>query len=101
MLRQPPRSTQSRSSAASDVYKRQTEEGEGKPAVRGVAIAERGDRPADTLVENTREEWTPGSGAAAGADRQSLARAARGVRDDNWERLALSLIHISEPTRQY
>src|SRR5450756_2754629 len=61
MIRRPPRSTQSRSSAASDVYKRQDEDR----------------RPVRAVV---------------GQHEEIRAGLAGGVR-------ALSLIHISEPTR--
>ena len=70
MIRRPPRSTQSRSSAASDVYKRQ--------GAHGVEIAiGRGDggfRTETVAIDN----YIPSTNV-----------------------LALSLIHISEPTRPY
>ena len=70
MIRRPPRSTLDRSSAASDVYKRQ------KRFVIGVAA---------------RRDADPVSGAA---NRNRVEMVEYAV-------LALSLIHISEPTRPY
>ena len=69
MIRRPPRSTLDRSSAASDVYKRQ----DLYPAQRGCG---RGREAADRRTD-----------AGHGAVEQPV--------------LALSLIHISEPTRPY
>ena len=69
MIRRPPRSTLDRSSAASDVYKRQVDPPGGGPRL---VEAEGSERDADL-----------GGPAVGGAAR------------------ALSLIHISEPTRPY
>src|SRR5665809_165672 len=69
MIRRPPRSTQSRSSAASDVYKRQP--------VRG----SRGLRGRRRQLQPRRPRRRGGAGDHGGAAP------------------ALSLIHISEPTR--
>ena len=71
MIRRPPRSTLDRSSAASDVYKRQPRGADGDPGVPGELRAAVGD---DVGVAVRR-----GSAAA----------------------VVLSLIHISEPTRPY
>ena len=70
MIRRPPRSTLDRSSAASDVYKRQVEEA--LLAHPGVAEA--------SVVGRPDGEW--GEAVVAFV-------------------VALSLIHISEPTRPY
>ena len=70
MIRRPPRSTQSRSSAASDVYKRQLED-------RFLKLGRHAER-ADALH------------VGMATDRQQAGMLA-----------ALSLIHISEPTRPY
>ena len=69
MIRRPPRSTLDRSSAASDVYKRQSE---------------------SLAVENQRK--AEAAAATAVVDRSNA---------QTQQRLALSLIHISEPTRPY
>ena len=69
MIRRPPRSTLDRSSAASDVYKRQAQ-----AALAGHGLAH---------------------GDAGGADKLAQRLRRLGIDD------ALSLIHISEPTRPY
>ena len=84
MIRRPPRSTLDRSSAASDVYKRQL-------LVAGYAFdrfKSAGNAPAglETLV------LPAGRGVFAGATSKEL-------REGCLE--ALSLIHISQPTRPY
>ena len=76
MIRRPPRSTLDRSSAASDVYKRQR---------LYIAV-----QPADQ--------------DAVARDGRVVDQAAAGgvmVKDVSDPRLPLSLIHISEPTRPY
>ena len=75
MIRRPPRSTQSRSSAASDVYKRQVDDGKGAYVVEQRVD---GDVPAEGILRRTPE----------GVVRVCLL-------------FFLSLIHISEPTRPY
>ena len=70
MIRRPPRSTLDRSSAASDVYKRQELAG----------------------IEKVYKRGTPGEVAVL---RGATLEVKRG------EVVALSLIHISEPTRPY
>src|SRR5450756_2899817 len=87
MIRRPPRSTQSRSSAASDVYKRQGQrdpgEGERQGAWRGAEQRPRGHKPLQVL----RQPWQmidihchilPGvdDGAAALDDSVAIAEAA-------------------------
>ena len=73
MIRRPPRSTLDRSSAASDVYKRQA------------------------------ERWRPGTVVLVGALLRHGFRGLLpgGVRRQDAADRALSLIHISEPTRPY
>ena len=86
MIRRPPRSTQSRSSAASDVYKRQVLEGlvdkliRRHPHIFGEAEAK---DTAEVLRQWERIKKTE----AHSAGLESI--------------LDLSLIHISEPTRPY
>ena len=70
MIRRPPRSTLDRSSAASDVYKRQVEERELYMSIHNVK------------------------------DPTSISEVEKLKFDIN-NRLKLSLIHISEPTRPY
>src|SRR5450756_1870131 len=102
MIRRPPRSTQSRSSAASDVYKRQIGDG---GVVRGVfglgrdvserrraeRALERSELRLRTLVNETNQmTWVTGLDGAIDSP----------VGD--WTAFtgqSLSLIHISEPTR--
>src|SRR5428012_842 len=100
MIRRPPRSTQSRSSAASDVYKRQ-----------GRSCA----NPKDQRTERRTATRNPGSalwiqrmksmnrttialslGVLAGLPGAALAQAGH---DAHHPGTPLSLIHISEPTR--
>src|SRR5450756_3233246 len=117
MIRRPPRSTQSRSSAASDVYKRQL-------AVRVEAdeheLAVRRDQHLAILLEVAAYLLALGDHACVVADRFRLDSAASGelaaerlrpalrelarreqpaVGDAGAGVLQLSLIHISEPTR--
>src|SRR5450756_3251746 len=90
MIRRPPRSTQSRSSAASDVYKRQgySDEGWIELATRSEAAG------ADMLELNVSclQMACEGAGHKVGQSNDLLERYTRVVKD-------LSLIHISEPTR--
>src|SRR5680860_1035411 len=73
MMRRPPRSTQSRSSAASDVYKRQTYSGLGGHAAQLLGLAEqeaenvrsRAIREADDTVKSATEEAAVIRAAAA------------------------------------
>src|SRR5665809_174994 len=91
MIRRPPRSTQSRSSAASDVYKRQAEiRGKiGHLGIGEVQIQEFG-APNAVLIriasQPTEQE-----------QQQSIARVKEALGEEVEYRL--SLIHISEPTR--
>src|SRR5450756_3138591 len=112
MIRRPPRSTQSRSSAASDVYKRQVValhevEGAVKAAVCAVAVTalelettdaaapvlahEVGGRLFGTVVGVHREIPRVGHGVADAAQRGAQRRHPVAREDDD----ALSLIHIS------
>src|SRR5450756_2977073 len=87
MIRRPPRAIQSRSSAASDVYKRRTGDitpisGTGRPPRRGT------DPPLRRAVYHGYGIATP---------IRHIDRACGGVHPD--VNGGLSLIHISEPTR--
>src|SRR5680860_1616888 len=91
MIRRPPRSTQSRSSAASDVYKRQladdrTPEDPGEEVVAGPSGGQA--RPRTGAASRY---W---SSTAEPASYSGLTRSATCSVPD------LSLIHISEPTRR-
>ena len=89
MLRRPPRSTLDRSSAASDVYKRQERDD------RLAHPRERSGEPARRREEDPPEVRLPARQAGEGdADGARAGRGAVGGVD-------LSLIHISEPTRPY
>src|SRR5450756_3182815 len=106
MIRRPPRSTQSRSSAASDVYKRQ-EERRPEEALRPrkAGVHEEGRRKRDDDRERAAEKdedervLERGQEDRVGEERPVVRDACdariRRVR----ERVELSLIHISEPTR--
>ena len=88
MRRRPPRSKQSRSSAASDVYKRQL-----------VFIADKASRDPNATAEQLEElviylETVRTSGDYDDPEEQS-------VFVDCLTMVSLSLIHISEPTRPY
>ena len=106
MIRRPPRSTLDRSSAASDVYKRQ---------VRGVAVEDQwGQGAAPGLLSD-------GGVVDVGQPHAAIGPEPRGIRTlvAGWEEevpqplgageglqlgdegVNLSLIHISEPTRPY
>ena len=96
MNRRPPRATQSRSSAASDVYKRQ----DGEPAPGRVAhdhdragvdaVVEQPPVGDERIVEGRREPMT---------GRQPVGDGKGAAPEHPGE--PLSLIHISEPTRPY
>ena len=61
MIRRPPRSTQSRSSAASDVYKRQGQEGEHDPGEEHVAehdAEQRADQADDEALDEAPVSYT-------------------------------------------
>ena len=87
MIRRPPRSTLDRSSAASDVYKRQVERARDDEEDRG----EDGERVRHHRRAAGVDAVNRGRHQAVATHRQ---RDARGEQD-------LSLIHISEPTRPY
>ena len=81
MIRRPPRSTQSRSSAASDVYKRQR--------LEDVAVTlQRIDHPGRQVMLQARIVEVSDTGSD---EVKTLVNAV----------YELSLIHISEPTRPY
>ena len=71
MIRRPPRSTLDRSSAASDVYKRQ------------------------------EPNWARVAASTVAAVKNSRRIMCCGTSRDRWVAAPLSLIHISEPTRPY
>eukprot|EP01016_Furgasonia_blochmanni_P046561 TRINITY_DN6729_c0_g1_i13.p3 TRINITY_DN6729_c0_g1~~TRINITY_DN6729_c0_g1_i13.p3 ORF type:complete len:111 (-),score=32.97 TRINITY_DN6729_c0_g1_i13:34-366(-) len=85
MIRRPPRSTQSRSSAASDVYKRQVYDMMCKYSFRQAFYrqVERGNRWYAVNINNTTNMKAKGENSTNKAQPQGL-----------------SLIHISEPTRR-
>eukprot|EP00657_Telonema_sp_P-1_P007287 TRINITY_DN2705_c0_g1_i2.p1 TRINITY_DN2705_c0_g1~~TRINITY_DN2705_c0_g1_i2.p1 ORF type:complete len:123 (-),score=41.71 TRINITY_DN2705_c0_g1_i2:106-474(-) len=98
MIRRPPRSTQSRSSAASDVYKRQQlryraeVECQGRSPAFVDHEARRIDDPAD---RGALHVYLTQAGKVAAAVRVIVGPAT------GMSALNLSLIHISEPTRPY
>eukprot|EP00657_Telonema_sp_P-1_P008063 TRINITY_DN28611_c0_g1_i1.p1 TRINITY_DN28611_c0_g1~~TRINITY_DN28611_c0_g1_i1.p1 ORF type:complete len:110 (+),score=57.72 TRINITY_DN28611_c0_g1_i1:1-330(+) len=100
MIRRPPRSTQSRSSAASDVYKRQVLvrvcEGH-RPQVP----EEREEEAPEGWCELMRRCWDhrPSSRPKFSEIKEQL-QAISTMAEGN-EAVRLSLIHISEPTRPY
>src|SRR5450756_2857613 len=92
MIRRPPRSTQSRSSAASDVYKRQAHD----VRRRGGAVA----RPRRPLPHpRARPARRRGLSAARAARSGSPRLGGGGLSHRVRQPEDLSLIHISEPTR--
>eukprot|EP00657_Telonema_sp_P-1_P005055 TRINITY_DN22174_c0_g1_i1.p1 TRINITY_DN22174_c0_g1~~TRINITY_DN22174_c0_g1_i1.p1 ORF type:complete len:105 (-),score=56.26 TRINITY_DN22174_c0_g1_i1:60-374(-) len=99
MIRRPPRSTQSRSSAASDVYKRQYQR-----RVRGQGLTNMAEPDVhilptiSTLLESFDEIFELGAELGRGAF-STVYYAKR--KDTQAEHALLSLIHISEPTRPY
>eukprot|EP00657_Telonema_sp_P-1_P000049 TRINITY_DN10069_c0_g1_i1.p1 TRINITY_DN10069_c0_g1~~TRINITY_DN10069_c0_g1_i1.p1 ORF type:complete len:115 (-),score=49.52 TRINITY_DN10069_c0_g1_i1:71-415(-) len=114
MIRQPPRSTQSRSSAASDVYKRQVNK------MRMLSLVNLATESAEidysTIAETlqiTSDEVEPWvikvSRAGLVKTRMDQLRQVvvvsrtrvRVLNNNDWCMLGLSLIHISEPTRPY
>eukprot|EP00657_Telonema_sp_P-1_P011561 TRINITY_DN679_c0_g1_i2.p2 TRINITY_DN679_c0_g1~~TRINITY_DN679_c0_g1_i2.p2 ORF type:complete len:118 (+),score=57.91 TRINITY_DN679_c0_g1_i2:129-482(+) len=117
MIRRPPRSTQSRSSAASDVYKRQGDmipkgrEKESEGRIKGF-LTMMDSMTFDELdgIDSGRAKRSGGRPAELKWQDERIIRVARGsgrsVRDvvgllEERKRMALSLIHISEPTRPY
>src|SRR5450756_3235514 len=108
MIRRPPRSTQSRSSAASDVYKRQV-----GPQRLGLHVADRdrllepphcvdghGQREDDEEEEKDESEVVDAQHAErTRAALCHLAGEDEREREKNRRATDLSLIHISEPTR--
>src|SRR5450756_2870442 len=114
MIRRPPRSTQSRSSAASDVYKRQITTGTPYSPSDGVRLALGGQVSAANLMVVSPSRQGPGVLLGALTNRTDAATtvtitnkvaidglAAPSSSDEFTVEvpLALSLIHISEPTR--
>ena len=93
MIRRPPRSTLDRSSAASDVYKRQDERlGEELVELVGIVVDPRDQVARAVLVEERdRQRLQFREQRVAEVEEDAAADAAH----------RLSLIHISEPTRPY
>src|SRR5450756_3176148 len=96
MIRRPPRSTQSRSSAASDVYKRQGFGSAGERCMAQSLVIAVGDtaerlRP---LMEERIAKLKVGPGTEPGMDMGPIYSA-----EHRESVISLSLIHISEPTR--
>src|SRR5450756_2283751 len=105
MIRRPPRSTQSRSSAASDVYKRQpTESEEAFEGTRSL-MEDIGFSRAHVFRYSPRPLTAafflgdPIDSATKGRRAEELRRIARESAVRFHRGLVLSLIHISEPTR--
>src|SRR5450756_2858455 len=92
MIRRPPRSTQSRSSAASDVYKRQSAN---LARFDGVRYGYRCADPVDLL---DMYERTRGEGFGAEVKRRIMI-GTYALSSGYYDAYYLSLIHISEPTR--
>ena len=90
MIRRPPRSTLDRSSAASDVYKRQDVGGSAVFDV--VRVGDDDEHPLELLGDGLQRGR---GGGFAHARSISADQASRPAKDP------LSLIHISEPTRPY
>src|SRR5450756_766667 len=103
MIRRPPRSTQSRSSAASDVYKRQVIEA----LIKATNIGEAPDEIKASFRASVNvkrhmfdlEDWPKEIEGISGIPSINLALAAKNITDTFFSiALKLSLIHISEPT---
>eukprot|EP00657_Telonema_sp_P-1_P011422 TRINITY_DN6535_c0_g1_i1.p1 TRINITY_DN6535_c0_g1~~TRINITY_DN6535_c0_g1_i1.p1 ORF type:complete len:107 (-),score=56.13 TRINITY_DN6535_c0_g1_i1:84-404(-) len=106
MMRRPPRSTQSRSSAASDVYKRQIMDAV-KP-VEGEAVIVKGypnSFHATNLHELLQGKNVKNLVVAGFMTHMCINSTARGAFNLGYNVVVpadcLSLIHISEPTRPY
>src|SRR5450756_3167837 len=90
MIRRPPRSTQSRSSAASDVYKRQVQ----KHLVSALGRMDRGTEKTSLYLVSHIDTMPAALVECAFI---SNGEEERLLREDSFQQL--SLIHISEPTR--
>eukprot|EP00658_Telonema_sp_P-2_P045427 TRINITY_DN33387_c0_g1_i1.p1 TRINITY_DN33387_c0_g1~~TRINITY_DN33387_c0_g1_i1.p1 ORF type:complete len:127 (+),score=15.25 TRINITY_DN33387_c0_g1_i1:64-444(+) len=110
MTRGPPRSTLSSSSAASDVYKRQTLKGLVRTKQRLSASISESDgvrlqllRALDFISHVNSTPYSPIHMTALGETLKQLASVSKGSIEIKWLLckiiVALSLIHISEPTR--
>src|SRR5665811_2433709 len=97
MIRRPPRSTRVRSSAASDVYKRQGLLRQGV-YLRHQGHQRRGDIGPDVLLSRYGEKLDPPQWRADHRNEEDQERR-RSL--EHRRPLSLSLIHISEPTRPY
>src|SRR5450756_1429538 len=105
MIRRPPRSTQSRSSAASDVYKRQEYFYSHQPTISPASVREAlqtiaGVQDLDLqyprVIESVKADVGLGRLLSV---RQTPTFFINGVKLEGATAQALSLIHISEPTR--
>eukprot|EP00657_Telonema_sp_P-1_P002972 TRINITY_DN16950_c0_g1_i1.p1 TRINITY_DN16950_c0_g1~~TRINITY_DN16950_c0_g1_i1.p1 ORF type:complete len:100 (+),score=48.01 TRINITY_DN16950_c0_g1_i1:137-436(+) len=99
MIRRPPRSTQSRSSAASDVYKRQQSR-----SVEGRSASELADEIADlrcTWKSRASASPAPHGVSSNRSPTECAGKQTVVVPRDRAQWRYLSLIHISEPTRPY
>eukprot|EP00657_Telonema_sp_P-1_P002846 TRINITY_DN1660_c0_g1_i1.p1 TRINITY_DN1660_c0_g1~~TRINITY_DN1660_c0_g1_i1.p1 ORF type:complete len:111 (-),score=56.84 TRINITY_DN1660_c0_g1_i1:154-486(-) len=103
MIRRPPRSTQSRSSAASDVYKRQR-----TSRVRRSGLAGETEPTVEELKAENEDLWNDLGYMDEKIQllSEENVRLRESMRDAEERRAArvygsLSLIHISEPTRPY
>src|SRR5450756_3259637 len=105
MIRRPPRSTQSRSSAASDVYKRQVDAGLLRGDEEGALGRVAHDRPRPVLVLAEFGCVCQDTGTQRGHEVTACTRVdvfAAQLDGSAWlvpDTCDLSLIHISEPTR--
>src|SRR5674536_164233 len=95
MIRRPPRSTLSSSSAASDVYKRQPLHIVGASEAESQPVAEPG--WLEWLVAESAS--SPGSAKPPSSAIPSCAPSSTNTEPDKPKHAPLSLIHISEPTR--
>ena len=92
MIRRPPRSTLDRSSAASDVYKRQDRGNVTRKLGKGEQIR----------ISALNEAWVHVVEALNnGAYEAVIQRLVTSAAVIKWAVVTLSLIHISEPTRPY
>ena len=95
-IRRPPRSTLDRSSAASDVYKRQgkinlmPETNKGSKGIQISKIAKEVNRQSSEILEYLKRIGVEVGGVMSKVDEGAYHKV-----------LGLSLIHISEPTRPY
>eukprot|EP00657_Telonema_sp_P-1_P006095 TRINITY_DN24121_c0_g1_i1.p1 TRINITY_DN24121_c0_g1~~TRINITY_DN24121_c0_g1_i1.p1 ORF type:complete len:111 (+),score=46.46 TRINITY_DN24121_c0_g1_i1:136-468(+) len=110
MIRRPPRSTQSRSSAASDVYKRQLDAIAKMAANKNKILFVGTKRAASKIIGEqaaragmpfVSHRWLGGMLTNYKTIRQSVRRLRELEAQSQDGTFDLSLIHISEPTRPY